>query len=306
MKLSIVIPVYCVPDTLDKCVKSILGQSYEDIEIILVDDGSPDDCPKLCNRLAEIDKRITVVHKVNGGLSDARNAGIRIATGDYITFVDSDDYIDNGVYGKLMNKLTEHPEYDIIEYGIRFKRKDEEKCLSFNDTSYTDSSRYWTEGFAYNHSYACNKIYKRTLFENIHYPQGKVFEDMWTLPLLTKKAKIIATTDIGYYNYCWNPNSITSNAGGNELRMLLMAHYNLMHHHYPEIKGDAKYIMHVVNIQMDVYEMTGDSPIFKSIPITKYDNLSHKNRLKARLLNILGITNLCKINKFFHRFAKCH
>ena len=91
MKLSIVIPVYLVESTLKRCVESVLSQDVEDMEVILVDDGSPDNCPKICDEWGRKDNRIMVIHKENGGLSEARNAGIDIASGDFITFVDSDD-----------------------------------------------------------------------------------------------------------------------------------------------------------------------------------------------------------------------
>ena len=94
MKLSVIIPVYRVEDTLDRCVESVLCQSVDEMEVILVDDGSPDQCPAKCDLWAEKDARIRVIHKENGGLSDARNAGIDIAQGDFITFVDSDDYLE--------------------------------------------------------------------------------------------------------------------------------------------------------------------------------------------------------------------
>ena len=105
MKLSIIIPVYRVENTLDRCIKSIMLQGYGDYELILVDDGSPDRCPQLCDEWAVRDRRITVIHKANGGLSDARNAGIEQAQGEYITFVDSDDFIGPDTYQPLMQQL---------------------------------------------------------------------------------------------------------------------------------------------------------------------------------------------------------
>ena len=103
MKLSVIIPVYQVEATLNRCVESVIGQTFTDLEVILVDDGSPDSCPQKCDEWAEKDSRIHVIHKNNGGLSDARNAGLNMATGDYITFVDSDDYIDSRMYEELIN-----------------------------------------------------------------------------------------------------------------------------------------------------------------------------------------------------------
>ena len=119
MKLSIVIPVYRVERTLDRCVESVISQSFRDIQVILVDDGSPDDCPQMCDEWAERDPRIEVIHKRNGGLSDARNYGIYQATGEYITFVDSDDNLSyDHTLAQLMDLLDQHPEYDILEYPV--------------------------------------------------------------------------------------------------------------------------------------------------------------------------------------------
>ena len=92
MKISFIIPIYKVEQYLEQCVNSVLNQTYKDIEVILVDDGSPDNCPKMCDEFATIDNRIKVVHKPNGGLSDARNAGLKVAIGDYVIFMDSDDF----------------------------------------------------------------------------------------------------------------------------------------------------------------------------------------------------------------------
>ena len=102
--ISIVIPVYKAEQYLDQCISSVVNQSYRNLEIILVDDGSPDQCGKLCDEWAEKDKRIRVIHKENGGLSDARNAGLDIASGEYIGFVDSDDFVHPEMYQRLYEK----------------------------------------------------------------------------------------------------------------------------------------------------------------------------------------------------------
>ena len=108
MKLSIIVPVYNVEPYLRRCIDSILAQTFTDFELILVDDGSPDNCPAICDEYAEKDPRIVVIHKQNGGLSDARNAGLDIARGEYIGFVDSDDYIDAEMYEKMYNAAIMH------------------------------------------------------------------------------------------------------------------------------------------------------------------------------------------------------
>ena len=124
MLLSVIIPVYGVETTLDRCVESVLGQRMSDMEVILVDDGSPDRCPQMCDEWAQRDSRIKVIHKENGGLSDARNAGLDIATGDFLTFVDSDDWIDDGLYSQLLQQMGDN---DLQEYSIadRLQLKDD-------------------------------------------------------------------------------------------------------------------------------------------------------------------------------------
>lgn len=114
MKLSIVVPVFNVENSLDECIESILQQSFHDIEVILVDDGSTDNSPSICDRWADKDTRIIVIHQPNGGLSNARNKGIEHANGHYITFVDSDDKISHDTYERLMDILLAHPEYDLL------------------------------------------------------------------------------------------------------------------------------------------------------------------------------------------------
>ncbi len=187
MKLSIIIPIYKTQDTLDRCIQSVLLQSFIDYEIILVDDGSPDNCPSMCDDYAQNDKRIKVVHKANGGLSNARNAGIDQAEGEYITFIDSDDAIQANTLQPLMNELYLHPNVDILEYPAleRYGHPHKQHLLSFTPHEYTSEIEYWFKERAFQHTYACNKIYKHKLFDHIRFPQGKNFEDALTLPIFT-------------------------------------------------------------------------------------------------------------------------
>ena len=116
--ISIIVPVYCVEEWLDRCISSIVSQTYTNLQIILVDDDSPDRCPEICEKWASIDSRIQVIHKKNEGVSVARNVGLENATGDYISFVDSDDWIDASFYEILLNTLLQN-DLDIIECGSR-------------------------------------------------------------------------------------------------------------------------------------------------------------------------------------------
>jgi len=147
VKLSIIIPVYCTAHTLDRCLQSIVGQSFRDFEVIVVDDGSPDDSAQLCDRWASEDARISVVHQPNGGLSAARNAGIERARGEYITFVDSDDYIGDNTLGDVVARLGDN---DLVEYPLwRFYGATHQQLLSFADETYTNASDYWLQGKTY-------------------------------------------------------------------------------------------------------------------------------------------------------------
>lgn len=116
-KISIIVPIYKVEQFIDKCIDSIVNQSYNNLEIILIDDGSPDRCPEICDEWAKKDSRIKVIHKENGGAASARNAGLEIATGDYIGFVDSDDWIDKDMYEFLIKQLPE--DADFIRCSLR-------------------------------------------------------------------------------------------------------------------------------------------------------------------------------------------
>ena len=287
MKLSIIIPVYRTEATLHRCVESVLNQNLDDFEVILVDDGSPDNCPQICDDWAAKDAHIRVIHKPNGGLSNARNAGLDKAQGDYITFVDSDDYIAANTYAPLLQCMEDA---DLLEYSIANR-------LLLPDCIYTDAQKYWLQGQAYRHTYACNKIYKKSLFCNIRYPEDKVFEDVYTLPHLLEAAKTIRTCSQGYYHYCYNPQSITANANGKQLEMLLDAHLN------SGMPIDDSYYLYLLNIQIDVWERLGGDI---KLP---FRNVHHQafrgtQKLKAITNNILGIKIICIISKFLHQFRQ--
>ena len=292
MKLSIIIPVYRVEATLDRCIESVLNQNLDDFEVILVDDGSPDDCPKMCDGWAEKDARIRVIHQANKGLSGARNAGIDIAQGEYITFVDSDDYIAENTYVPLMQMLESDSTIDMIEYPTR--------DFDFNPpTVYTSMDDYWYLGQAYLHTYAWNKIYRSPLFNNIRFPQGVVFEDANTLPLILNEVHKVVTTHQGFYHYTANPEGITHKADGKALDMLLKPHAEIIRNSTRNDAAFQQYYMHVLNIQMDVFELTGNALILPQRSIS-IGNVRGILKLKALLLNLLGIKTLCKLNKVIH------
>lgn len=221
MLLTVIIPVYKTEQTLDRCIESVLSQDVPGgMEVILVDDGSPDNCPALCDAWAERDSRIRVVHQQNRGLGAARNAGLDIATGDYVTFIDSDDYLAADTFQHLMQRLEEQPDVDILEYELK-QTKEGENDLTLTDKVYHDARQYWLQTRAWWHSYAWNKIYRRKLFDEVHYADDRFCEDMLLLVQLLERQPVVATAHLGAYVYVWNDNGLTANATAKKIRELL-------------------------------------------------------------------------------------
>lgn len=209
--ISIVVPVYNVEQYLEKCVKSIVKQTYKNLEIILVDDGSPDKCGCICDKLSEKDKRIRVLHKNNGGLSDARNAGIDIATGRYISFIDSDDYIEKD-YIKILYDSIKNDNSDmaigahtvLYENGTILKKATGEKSVLEPKTVL--ERILYDKGIDLS---AWAKLYDINLFKKIRYPKGRLFEDAATTYKLIDSCKLISINSYSIYNYMIRNNSIT-------------------------------------------------------------------------------------------------
>ncbi len=288
-RLSVIIPVYNMEDSLDRCVASVAEQDCEDLEIILVDDGSTDSSAALCDKWAERDDRVVVVHKRNGGLSDARNCGLDSATGNLVTFVDADDFVACGTYSSVLDAMDD--DCDIMEFPIiRFYGTDRQTTLSFGGETFTDKADYWLRGKAYAHSYMCNKIFRWRLFESVHFPVGLLFEDAHTLPRLLNHCRKVCTTSHGLYCYCDNPWSITATADGKALRTLLEAHLAT-----GMVTSDETYYLHVLNIQLSVCGMTGERPMLPPMRISRFKGLNAAMMVKVVALNIFGLNSLCKI-----------
>lgn len=212
--ISVIVPVYRVEAYLDRCIQSILNQTYKNLEIILVDDGSPDNSGKICDQYAEIDDRIKVIHKENGGLSDARNTGIDIATGDYLGFVDSDDFIHREMYETLYLNITKTNSDISIGSIERVKDYNNIPERLDNKISTISSIRGLELLFTFkcsNLTSACNKLFKRELFEEIRFPKGRIREDESTAYKLIFKSKSIVITEKLLYYYHQTNDSIMHN-----------------------------------------------------------------------------------------------
>ena len=185
-------PVYKVEKYLKRCIESILSQTHSDYELILVDDGSPDSCGDICDEYAAIDKRITVIHKENGGLSSARNAGLEIAQGDYIGFVDSDDEIAPRCYEALLYYL-ETDGSDIVTYNQN-AIPDTDKWKTIGENRIVVDSDTVLREFAEKYYYligdtVMTKLYRKEIFSNLRFKEGIIYEDTAILPYSVKESK---------------------------------------------------------------------------------------------------------------------
>lgn len=247
--VTIIVPIYKVEQYLDKCIDSIVGQTYKELEIILIDDGSPDRCGKICDVWEKRDNRIKVIHKENGGLSDARNAGLDIAAGEYIACIDSDDYIEKTYIEYLYTLIKEYnadiaccglnlvSEDGILRSGGKFKTANP---IIFNRI---DALKEMLYGKHYSNS-AWGKLYKTELFHNVRYPKGKLFEDMFTTYKLFDKCEKAVYGPNRLYNYLQRTSSITGSVNPFHRLDVIQAEEELLVYakdHVPEILPAARY-----------------------------------------------------------------
>lgn len=211
MSISVIVPVYNVQDYIRDCVISVLKQDYMDLELLLIDDGSTDKSGAICDELQLDDKRIRVFHKPNGGLSDARNYGIDHAKGEFLTFVDSDDFIYPGYLSALMDLIkTFDADVSCIRFLIsndRIKRLDNQnvtKGFFTGEEAVFNSLLRKFIGVS-----ACGKLFKTNLFEGIKFPKGKLFEDLLTIPYIFERCEYVAYSTEQLYFYYNRPGSIT-------------------------------------------------------------------------------------------------
>ena len=212
-RISIIIPVYKVEAYLTACVESVLDQTYQNIEVILVDDGSPDRCPQMCDDFAAADSRIRVIHKANGGLSSARNAGIDAAKGEYLAFLDSDDLWTPMFLERLHTALTEADADFAVCLFRRFQGEAPTELPRQAETEILSQREAFDCLFSVrneNMVVAPNKLYRRHIFHSLRYPEGKVHEDEAVIHEVIGNAERVAWLDEAHYLYRQAPNSITT------------------------------------------------------------------------------------------------
>lgn len=307
--LSIIIPVFNVERFLDECVQSVFAQTYQDWEMILVDDGSTDSSGKICESYAQQDNRIKVIHKPNGGLSSARNAGLDIAKGKYVTFIDSDDYF----YGcntlkDAIIELDQDSSIDIVQFP--FRRLENQELLDpvYSNTIALFSPQEYIENLDIAtckrnltlSSSSCGKIYRFDIFKTLRFPHGQNYEDTYLLCDIFETTPGIKVINKGAYAYRIHSNSIT---GGkpternvlDRLKMQLRVLRSLMKHSKNrKLKGE--FVYDIVNHFLIAYWQFGSGERFRSLihEFEKEINPSYaiwdvKTAIKAFVLRFFGV-----------------
>lgn len=328
--LSVIIPVYNTAQTLDACVESVLQQQVDEMQLLLVDDASPDEAPARCDAwAARHPQRIRVIHQPkNGGLSAARNAALdvvlREGKSDIITFVDSDDRLSPNTYAPLLHLMAQHPDVDMLEYAYQevpyinkgvnggnseANNGNDKVSMGCNNTDtaptlYADAQRYWLQAQAYTHTYAWNKLYRTALWREVRFPVGRTFEDMHTLPRLLNGCRQVLVTHQGTYLYTHNPNGITANASATDCASLLEASLVAWQKYGAVVDNDNNnnnnarladlYYMYVLNIQLQYCKLSGKAPTLPYRPV-RLTALPRRFWLKGLLLRVLGVKRLAKV-----------
>lgn len=238
--ISVIVPIYNVEKYLEKCVNSILKQTYINLEIILVDDGSPDRCPEICDKLAKTDDRIIVIHQLNGGLSKARNIGIDVAKGAYLVFVDSDDTVECELIEKLYKCLKKY-DCKMAACGRKYVFEDGKilcKVTEGIDTVYEfgDAIKEMNAFRLFDMS-AWAKIYAKELFSTIRFPEGKLSEDYFVMYKLIDLANKVGYISDPLYNYLQRTSSISRNKKINhDFIEAAQTQMDYLDDKYPELK----------------------------------------------------------------------
>lgn len=209
--ISVIVPVYKVEKYLDKCVESIVNQTYKNLEIILVDDGSPDNCPVMCDAWAEKDNRIKVIHKENTGAGASRNIGLKVSTGDFISFVDSDDYIDYNMYQYLYDLMTDDVDITECEYLYTSTLDSnfddiEEECIIQTFDVEEAMKQHIING--YFQQVIWNKLYRKQVVNGVEFPEGYLIDDeFFTYKVIGNAKKLVHSSKV-LYAYVQQDNSL--------------------------------------------------------------------------------------------------
>lgn len=289
--ISVILPIYNVEKYLSRCLDSVIGQTHKNIEIILVDDGSTDNSYKICEEYAKNDKRIVIIHKENGGLSDARNVGIKKAKGDYITLIDSDDYVEKD-YVEFLYKLIKDNNSQMSVCGHTVLYENGKKIKKETHEHLVLSAKKTLEKILYDDGIdlsAWAKMYEKKLFDKVQYPKGRYFEDSATTYLLVDECKKIAVGSESKYNYIIRNNSITTALFSPKKMELITSTEEMTSYvksKYPDLKAAAE--RRLMYAYLSTLSQLANSKFRhkkEENELMKYIKLNRKNVLKNKRLN---------------------
>ncbi len=300
--ISVIVPIYNVEQYLPRCIESILNQTYKNLEIILVDDGATDRCGSICDAYKEKDCRVKVIHKPNGGLSDARNTGLDQMTGEYVTCIDSDDFVSPYFVSNLWSALEEKQCDIASSWFIEYHNGQivpTGRIVDIQEVEVLAKNKYF-ERLLYQDGVeisAWGKLYKSSLYRNVRYPVGKLYEDIPTTYRLIEQAKKIAViSNIDYY-YFQRENSI-ARAKFSIRKMDAIYHMhifgNFIQENYPELVDAFKcrYFNTVCNILFQINDSSFQQQktlLWNEIKKYRFDVLENKHaRKKTRIAAIIS------------------
>ncbi len=305
--LSVIVPVYNVSKYLDRCIESILSQSYDDIEVILVDDGSTDESGEICDNWQKKENRILVIHKMNGGLASARNSGLDHSHGELIAFVDGDDSISKDMYRSMISEM-ENDQADIAccgknkiyDSGKKVVTQNCDNKMVFNTS---DAIGNLLTGISIDES-ACDKVFSKKIFDNIRFPEGEINEDLVIMPILFSRSKTIVHVGRPFYNYYQNSGSITRSAYSEKAHVYiehLLKIESFVEKEFKELKDDYLILLcrYSCSLMYRIYSQKNGKKEYrkdfnwykksfnKSFPVyIRYDGLSGKDRILSVLMYI--------------------
>lgn len=270
-KITVIIPVYNVEKYLDRCLESIVKQTYKNLEIILVDDGSPDNCPELCDLWQSKDSRIKVIHKKNGGLSSARNAGLDFATGDFIAFVDSDDYISENMLETMLEAALKNNIKVACCGRVRVSAQKKVEMFTLpKEQVLTGEEAIKQLLIGGSVEEACwDKLYKKEVFDNRRFPVGEINEDIVQTIEILGDCEFIIHVGKPFYYYCENVNSITTSKYSSAKRAYIK-HLNqifeYLNKNYPQLLNyfsdlELRYCQSILYLLLDNKEVLKNNQV---------------------------------------------
>lgn len=305
MKISIIVPIYNVSDYVSMCIESIINQDYQNFELILVDDGSTDNSGKICDDYSKNYKNIVVIHKKNGGLSDARNAGIIAATGDYIMFVDGDDFLSSNDCLSLLNRVLEQNDFDIVQYKMFYFYQKNGKYILTSNVNYNRITGNKLEKLeklicqgCFSPS-ACDKLIKADIIKknNILFDKNLLSEDiMWSLKLFLNIDNLSLINDKVYVYRQQRIGSITSNVREKNISDMYKIIKYWVEFDYNDVKTKKLYYNYLAYQYVILITLLNKKNSFAEIRKNIYElkflleyDLNFKVKLANKIINMLGL-----------------